>query len=101
VSLIDRRKASPVGSLVILALMKSPNSNSSSPRVAFPEITTSDGLIGWGEPVVEGLMAAAVQELGQLHPGKKPGPDRRRSGKSCIGAASTGRSRIDERHGRY
>ena len=36
------------------------------PRWVFLKITTADGLVGWGEPVVEGkgeTVAAAVQEL--------------------------------------
>ncbi|MCW9708135.1 galactonate dehydratase [Fodinibius salsisoli] len=38
------------------------------PRWLFLKITTSDGIVGWGEPIVEGkadTVAAAVKELGQ------------------------------------
>ena len=74
------------------------------PRWLFLKITTSDGLIGWGEPVVEGkadTVAAAVQELGEYILGKKPGPDRRHLASLVSGRLLPGRSCIDERHGRY
>ena len=37
------------------------------PRWLFLKMTTDDGLVGWGEPVIEGkadTVAAAVKELG-------------------------------------
>jgi galactonate dehydratase len=46
------------------------------PRWLFLKITTSDGLVGWGEPVVEGRAAtvkAAVEEMGDYLIGKNAG----------------------------
>src|SRR6476620_332900 len=46
------------------------------PRWLFLKITTSDGLVGWGEPVVEGRAATvktAVEELGDYLIGKDAG----------------------------
>jgi galactonate dehydratase len=46
------------------------------PRWLFLKITTSDGLVGWGEPVVEGRAAtvkAAVEEMGDYLIGKHAG----------------------------
>jgi galactonate dehydratase len=46
------------------------------PRWLFLKITTSDGLVGWGEPVVEGRAAtvkAAVEELRDYVIGKEAG----------------------------
>jgi galactonate dehydratase len=45
------------------------------PRWLFLKITTSDGLVGWGEPVVEGradTVAAAVRELSEYIEGRNP-----------------------------
>jgi galactonate dehydratase len=45
------------------------------PRWLFLKITTSDGLAGWGEPVVEGradTVAAAVRELSEYIEGRHP-----------------------------
>ena len=46
------------------------------PRWLFLKITTSDGLVGWGEPVVEGRAATvktAVEEMGDYLIGKDAG----------------------------
>ncbi len=46
------------------------------PRWLFLKITTSDGVIGWGEPVIEGkadTVAAAVQEFKEVLIGRNPG----------------------------
>ncbi len=46
------------------------------PRWLFLKITTSDGLVGWGEPVVEGRAATvktAVEEMGDYLIGKNAG----------------------------
>ena len=45
------------------------------PRWLFLKMTTSDGLVGWGEPVVEGkadTVAAAVHELSGYVEGRNP-----------------------------
>jgi len=45
------------------------------PRWLFLKITTSDGLVGWGEPIVEGradTVAAAVRELSGYVEGRNP-----------------------------
>ena len=45
------------------------------PRWLFLKISTSDGLVGWGEPVVEGradTVAAAVRELSEYIKGRNP-----------------------------
>ena len=45
------------------------------PRWLFLKITTSDGLVGWGEPIVEGradTVAAAVRELSGYIEGRNP-----------------------------
>ncbi|GGJ08674.1 galactonate dehydratase [Alicyclobacillus cellulosilyticus] len=45
------------------------------PRWLFLKVTTDDGLVGWGEPVVEGradAVAAAVRELESLLVGQDP-----------------------------
>lgn len=47
-----------------------------APRWLFLRIETEDGLIGWGEPIVEGrasTVAAAVAELSELLLGQDPG----------------------------
>ncbi len=46
------------------------------PRWLFLKITTDDGLVGWGEPVVEGRAATvqtAVEEMSEYLIGKDPG----------------------------
>ncbi|TLS53634.1 galactonate dehydratase [Paenibacillus antri] len=46
------------------------------PRWLFLKVTTDDGLIGWGEPIVEGraeTVKAAVQELSDYFIGKEAG----------------------------
>ncbi len=46
------------------------------PRWLFLKITTDDGLVGWGEPVVEGRAATvqtAVEEMGEYLIGRDPG----------------------------
>ncbi|MBV9390550.1 MAG: galactonate dehydratase, partial [Verrucomicrobia bacterium] len=46
-----------------------------APRWLFLKLTTDEGLIGWGEPIVEGranTVAAAVQELGSYIIGRDP-----------------------------
>jgi galactonate dehydratase len=46
------------------------------PRWLFLKVTTDDGIVGWGEPVVEGradTVAAAVQELSEYIIGKEAG----------------------------
>lgn len=46
------------------------------PRWLFLKVTTDDGLVGWGEPVVEGRAAtvqAAVEELADYLIGRDPG----------------------------
>lgn len=56
--------------IVALELFKVP------PRWLFLKITTSDGIAGWGEPVIEGkadTVAAAVKELGAHLIGREPG----------------------------
>jgi galactonate dehydratase len=60
------------------------------PRWLFLKMTTSDGLVGWGEPVVEGkadTVAAAVHELSGYVEGRNP--DQRISGRSYIAVAFT------------
>ena len=45
------------------------------PRWVFLKMETDEGLVGWGEPIVEGwsrTVAAAVQEMGQYLIGKDP-----------------------------
>jgi galactonate dehydratase len=45
------------------------------PRWLFLKMTTSDGLVGWGEPVVEGkadTVATAVHELSEYVVGRNP-----------------------------
>ncbi|GAA5520689.1 galactonate dehydratase [Aliifodinibius salicampi] len=46
------------------------------PRWLFLKITTSDGVVGWGEPVIEGkadTVAAAVKEFKEVLIGRNPG----------------------------
>ena len=46
------------------------------PRWCFLKIETDEGIVGWGEPVLEGrahTVAAAVEELADYLVGKDPG----------------------------
>lgn len=46
------------------------------PRWLFLKITTDDGIVGWGEPIVEGkadTVAAAVNEMSEFLIGRDPG----------------------------
>lgn len=73
------------------------------PRWMFLKIETDEGVVGWGEPVIEGrarTVEAAVHELGEYLIGQI----RRASttcGRSCTGRASTAGADSDERHRRY
>jgi galactonate dehydratase len=47
-----------------------------APRWLFLKVTTEDGLVGWGEPIVEGradTVQAAVQEMSEYLIGKEAG----------------------------
>ena len=50
------------------------------PRWLFLKMTTESGLVGWGEPVVEGraaTVAACVREMAPSLIGKSAGEDRK------------------------
>jgi len=46
------------------------------PRWLFLKVTTDEGLVGWGEPIVEGhadTVAAAMREIAAVVIGQDPG----------------------------
>jgi len=61
------------------------------PRWCFLKIETDEGIVGWGEPIVEGrahTVAAAVDELADYLVGKDPRTSKT-TGPCSIAAAST------------
>ena len=66
-----------------------------APRWCFLKITTECGIVGWGEPVVEGkaaTVAAAVEEMATSVSAKMPRASRT-CGRCCIAADFTAAGR--------
>lgn len=73
------------------------------PRWMFLKIETDEGVVGWGEPVIEGrarTVEAAVHELGEYLIGRSGAHQRPVAG-HVPGGILPWRSDPDERHRRY
>lgn len=74
------------------------------PRWMFLKIETDEGVVGWGEPVIEGrarTVEAAVHEFADYLIGKRSGAYQRPVAGNVPGRFLSRRPDYDERHRRY